>query len=420
MIDLSGFRPFSLAAFDRALTPGIYGPAQLITACQVKQMGFVDAHEPSAGAWALASWLLDHRDGIEGAARAGSHPLNSGSLIERILAGDVVPEETFATAIAAMTDGAVLPDMFARPMRMARSEETPDAAGGAPLSADADGKAPEAGAVSPCSSPVPAPSLPRALPETDRCASANTLPEVDPCASANTLPEVDPCASANTLPEVDPCASANTLPEVDPCASANTLPEVDPCASANTLPEVDPCASANTLPEVDPCASANTLPEVDPCASANTLPEVDPCASANTLPEVDPCASANTLPEVDPCASANTLPEVDPCASANTLPEVDPCASANTLPEVDPCASANTLPAMGGLGGALPPGRLFHPIADSRFTDGFVLTGCGIALNLDESTAAAMRAAIDAGLDHLRARRGGAAKAGDTMRKVAA
>ena len=276
MIDLSGFRPFSLAAFDRALTPGIYGPAQLITACQVKQMGFVDAHEPSAGAWALASWLLDHRDGIEGAARAGSHPLNSGSLIERILAGDVVPEETFATAIAAMTDGAVLPDMFARPMRMARSEETPDAAGGAPLSADADGKAPEAGAVSPCSSPVPAPSLPRALPETDRCASANTLPEVDPCASANTLPEVDPCASANTLP------------------------------------------------------------------------------------------------------------------------------------------------AMGGLGGALPPGRLFHPIADSRFTDGFVLTGCGIALNLDESTAAAMRAAIDAGLDHLRARRGGAAKAGDTMRKVAA
>src|SRR3546814_12101636 len=60
---------------------------------------------------------------------------------------------------------------------------------------------------------------------------------------------------------------------------------------------------------------------------------------------------------------------------------------------------APALPPRGALCGQLPPGRLFHPIADSRFPQGFVLTGCGMALCLDESTATAMQAAIAAGLD---------------------
>lgn len=242
MIDLSGFRPFSLRAFDSALSPGIHAPEQLIVACQIKHLGFVDGHQPSEGARALAAWLLAHRETVDAGPRAGGHPLNSGSTIERILAGDIVPEEGFAVEIARMTEGAVLPEMFER---ASPAHETPDADGVTPPSPQADGKAPEAGAVPPCSLPCPAPSSHQALPE------------------------------------------------------------------------------------------------------------------------------------------------------------------------------------MGGLGGALPPGRLFVPIADSRFGDGFVLTGCGIALNLDESTAAAMRAAIDAGLAHLRARRDGAAsktggKVGGNLRQVAA
>jgi hypothetical protein len=238
MIDLSGFRPFSLRAFDSALTPGIHGPEQLIVACQIKHLGFVDGHPSSEGARALAAWLLAHRETIDAVPRAGGHVLNSGSTIERILAGDIVPEEAFAAEVARMTEGAVLPEMFER---AAPAYETPDADGVTPPCPQADGKAPEAEAVIPCSLPCPAPSSHQALPE------------------------------------------------------------------------------------------------------------------------------------------------------------------------------------MGGLGGALPPGRLFVPIADSRFGEGFVLTGCGIALNLDESTAAAMRAAIDAGLDHLRARRGATvAKAGDNLRQVAA
>lgn len=250
MIDLSGFRPFSLRAFDSALTPGIHGPEQLIVACQIKHLGFVDGHPSSEGARALAAWLLEHRETVDAVPRAGGHVLNSGSTIERILAGDIVPEDGIAAEIARLTDGAVLPEMFER---AAPSQETQDADGAAAPCPQADGKAPESGAVIPCSLPCPAPSSHQALPDVDRCASANTLP------------------------------------------------------------------------------------------------------------------------------------------------------------------------AMGGLGGALPPGRLFVPIADSRFGEGFVLTGCGIALNLDESTAAAMRTAIDDGLEHLRARRGGTvAKAGDTLRQVAA
>jgi hypothetical protein len=48
---------------------------------------------------------------------------------------------------------------------------------------------------------------------------------------------------------------------------------------------------------------------------------------------------------------------------------------------------------------------LFHPIADSRFDAGFVLTGCGMMLCLDESTALAMRDALNVGIEHLRDRR---------------
>ena len=44
-------------------------------------------------------------------------------------------------------------------------------------------------------------------------------------------------------------------------------------------------------------------------------------------------------------------------------------------------------------------------IADARFDGGFVLTGCGLMLCLDESTALAMRDALNVGIAHLRDRR---------------
>lgn len=223
MNDLTGFRPFRLSAFRAAmLGRGIQQPAQLIIACQVKHLGFVDGRPSSQGALALADWLIAKGDFVD-RPKPASHPLNCGTTIERILAGDILPEEDFALALAEATEGAVLPEMFGLPARDQEFQE-PSAAGVAPLSPVAGGKAAEAEGKAPC-----------------------------------------------------------------------------------------------------------------------------------------------------------------PSASS---------------PSID-------LPPMGALGGALAPGRLFHPIADARFAQGFVLTGCGIALNLDESTAVAMRAAIDAGIDHLRAQRAG-------------
>lgn len=50
MMDLTGFRPFSLKDFAEHLTPGIYQPMQLIIACQVKHLGFVDGKPVNKGA----------------------------------------------------------------------------------------------------------------------------------------------------------------------------------------------------------------------------------------------------------------------------------------------------------------------------------------------------------------------------------
>ncbi|SEQ59927.1 hypothetical protein [Sphingobium sp. YR768] len=215
MNDLSGFRPFRLTAFREALMGGgIYQGAQLIIACQVKHLGYVDARPSSAGAVALADWLIAKAAFIE-RPKPGGHPLNCGTTIERILAGDILPEEEFALSLAEATEGAVLPEMFGLPM-----VSTSSASGDTPLTTGAEGKAPEPGLLTPA--PASAPSI------------------------------------------------------------------------------------------------------------------------------------------------------------------------------------LGDLPPLGVLGGQLPSGRLFHPIADARFPGGFVLTGCGIAINLDESTAAALRDAVTAGLDHLR------------------
>lgn len=236
MNDLSGFRPFRLSAFRAAmLGGGIHQPDQLIVACQVKHLGFVDGRPSSQGALALADWLVAKADFVD-RPKPASHPLQCGTTIERILAGDILPEEDFAVALAEATEGAVLPEMFGLPKKSSEdawhyADWEPSAAGVVPLSPVAGGKAAEAEGKAPC-----------------------------------------------------------------------------------------------------------------------------------------------------------------PSASS---------------PSID-------LPPLGALGGALPPGRLFHPIADARFPEGFVLTGCGIALNLDESTAVAMRAAIEAGIDHLRAQRqGGRIHAGE-------
>lgn len=220
MKDLSGYRPFSLTPFrDALIGGGIYQGAQLIIACQMKHLGFVDARTSSKGAQALADWLIAQADYLE-RPKPSSHPLNSGTVIERILAGDILPDDDFAVALAQATEGAVLPDMFGLP---ARAVEESTVSGVSPLHPDAVEDAPE-----PVRRPhvmAPAPSL------------------------------------------------------------------------------------------------------------------------------------------------------------------------------------ISDLPPLGALGGALPPGRLFHPIADARFDEGFVLTGCGLMLCLDESTALAMRDALSVGIEHLRDRR---------------
>lgn len=225
-MDLTGFRPFSLKDFAKHLTPGIYQPMQLIIACQVKHLGFVDGKPVNKGAKALADWIILHAEFIA-KPKPGGHPLHSGCAIERILAGDILPEEDFAVALAEMTEGAVLPEMFGLPVPLTEMI-APDF----PPRAGAVEKAPEAVVLTPA-----------------------------------------------------------------------------------------------------------------------------------------------------------------PASAPSQIPD---------------------LPALGPLGGALPSGRLFHSIADARFPEGFVLTGCGLALNLDESTAMAMRAAIDTGVEFLRRQR----KAGEFWNKV--
>lgn len=220
MNDLSGFRPFRLTAFkDAIMGGGLYSGAQLIVACQLKHLGFVEARPSNKGAVALADWLIAKADFLEKPV-PGCHPLNSGTTMERILAGDILPEEEFALALAEATEGAVLPEMFGLP-----SDTGSSASGALPLNVGAEGKASEPGNIPPA--PASAPSI------------------------------------------------------------------------------------------------------------------------------------------------------------------------------------IGDLPPLGVLGGPLPSGRLFHPIADGRFPGGFVLTGCGIAINLDESTAAALRDAVTAGIEHLRAARTG-------------
>lgn len=216
MNDLSGFRPFSLRHFHPKPTPGIYAAAQLIIACQVKHLGFVEARRSNRGAEALADWIVANAEHID-QPKPSNHPLQCGTVIERILAGDVLPDEAFAVDLAEATEGAVLPEMFGLPTH---DMQTSSLAEVAPHSTVRDGAASEPG-----SPPVPA-STP-----------------------------------------------------------------------------------------------------------------------------------------------------------------------------------TPGLPPLGALGGALPPGRLFHPIADARLPGGFVLTGCGVMLCLDESTAKAMRDALTAGIDHLRAAR---------------
>lgn len=222
MIDFSGYLPFSLEPFAARMTPGPYQADQLILACQLQHLGFVDGRPSSAGAKALAHWLVEHRDFID-RPKSGTHPLNCGTTIERILAGDLLPEEDFAIDLAEMSEGAILPAMFGLTPADPVLQES--SVPGFPLSPGMDVEAPEPARLS----LAPVPSSP--------------------------------------------------------------------------------------------------------------------------------------------------------------------------------------LPPLGALGGALPPGRLFHPIADTRFPQGFVLTGCGMMLCLDESTAKAMRDALSVGIDHLRAARTGERRA---------
>lgn len=226
MIDLSGFRPFRLSDFAPAFTPGMYQAGQLIQACQIKHLGFVDGRPVSRGARALAMWIVAHGDLIH-APKPASHPFNSGTAIERIIAGELLPEEAFAVDLAQATEGAVLPEMFG-------------------------------------------------------------------------------------------------------------------------------------LHDLESAASGT----LTPCPGVAGKP----LASASNL---------HGEPHGEPHGDA---------APAASL--------------------AVNLPPMGVLGGALPGGRLFHPIADSRLPHGFLLAGAGLMIGLDESMATAMRDTLNEGLAHIAKMRG--------------
>ena len=225
MTDFANYRHFSIEAVVPAGWGALGGGRDLIGACAVKHRGYWDDRLCSVGSLALADWIMQHQDLIA-KPKPGRHPLNSGMMIERILIGEVLPAEDFALALANMTEGTVLPEMF--------GQVEADTTSSASQALGADEKAPAGAPVSPCQDAAPVPS-------DDRTAE---------------------------------------------------------------------------------------------------------------------------------------------------------------------------LPPLGALGGPLPSGRLFHPIADSRFPQGFVLTGCGMSLCLDESTAKAMQAALVDGIAHIQhVRRAGLAVA---------
>jgi hypothetical protein len=114
MIDLSGYRPFRIEGLLPATSQLPRDAFGLIVAAQLKHRGTVDGAAASAGALALATWIMDHADFVA-APKRGTHPLEAGTAIERILAGDVQPHEEFAVALAQATQGAVLPEMFDQP-----------------------------------------------------------------------------------------------------------------------------------------------------------------------------------------------------------------------------------------------------------------------------------------------------------------
>ncbi|WP_257554118.1 hypothetical protein [Sphingobium sp. CFD-2] len=214
MTDFANYRHFSIEAVVPAGWGALGGGRELIGACAVKHLGYWDDRLCSVGSLALANWIMEHRELIA-KPKPNCHPLNRGMMIERILVGEVLPADDFALALANMTEGVVLPEMF--------GQIEADTASSAPQALGAGEKAPDAAPVSPCQGAAPVPS-------DDRTAE---------------------------------------------------------------------------------------------------------------------------------------------------------------------------LPPLGALGGPLPSGRLFHPIADSRFPEGFVLTGCGMSLCLDESTAKAMQTALADGLSHI-------------------
>jgi hypothetical protein len=87
-------------------------PEHLIKHCQ-REEGVQNT--PSAGALALAKWLLDDIDRADREkARPGS-PLSMGGVINRLLAGVITPSQQLAESLGHLTGGAVTLEMFDRP-----------------------------------------------------------------------------------------------------------------------------------------------------------------------------------------------------------------------------------------------------------------------------------------------------------------
>lgn len=86
------------------LLNGVFGPESLIAHCRREEGVSAD---PNAGSLALARWLMDDPERAAREAQRAGSPLSMGGVINRLVAGAVLPSEPLARSIEQMTDGAV-------------------------------------------------------------------------------------------------------------------------------------------------------------------------------------------------------------------------------------------------------------------------------------------------------------------------
>jgi hypothetical protein len=109
-------------------------PIDVIAHCRREEGG--EFGPPTQGTIALAEWLLADTVRAEREARKPGSPLSMGGVINRLLAGSIVPSEQLAESIGIMTGGKVTFDMFERE---AENIPTETALAAIPVPDDAEG-----------------------------------------------------------------------------------------------------------------------------------------------------------------------------------------------------------------------------------------------------------------------------------------